>query len=87
MLLCMYVSLTENLSPCTLLSIVADSQGVEMGTEVIAVELENTIVVLTEEVPAETKGVSWENDPRRELEEIDNSSLCEVETAAEKRVS
>ena len=58
-----------------------------MGTEVIAVELENTIVVLTGEGPAETKGVSWENDPRRELEEIDNSSLCEVETAAEKRVS
>ena len=68
-------------------SITVDSQGgVEMGTEVTAIEFENTVVLVTGEGPVETKGISWENDPRRELEEIDNSSLCEIETAAERRV-
>ena len=68
-------------------SFTVDSQGgVEMGTEVTAIEFENTVVLVTGEGPVETKGISWENDPRRELEEIDNSSLCEMETAAERRV-
>ena len=69
-------------------SLAAESQGgVEMGTEVTTVEFENTVVVVTGEGPVETKGVSWEDDPRRELEDVDNSSLCEVETSVEKRVS
>ena len=76
----------QGLAVC--LSVTADSQGgVEVGMEVTAVDLENTVVLVTEEGPAETKGVLWENDPRREIVEVDNSSLCEVETTAEKRVS
>ena len=64
-----------------------DSQDALESAKEATTEMETAVPPKNVTAPDVSLGVTCENDPRSQLDQIDNSCLCEPETPVEKRVS